>query len=174
MASVMILSMALSVFASEDMLAQPVIPVSGTDTTTTIIRGSEVLTSLYCLELAGAPKPKLRDDMCGKGIMKLVLSFESANAVAEHSKGREGASSIFESFSCTPFTQSLMRLQLTLILDIDDCARQPCHHGGICTDLVDDFECSCPSGYVGKDCYKGSGKTDPILPELEFYFFKKP
>ena len=36
--------------------------------------------------------------------------------------------------------------------NIDDCAESPCLLGAECTDLVDDFVCSCPQGFTGKRC----------------------
>ncbi|KAK3584841.1 hypothetical protein CHS0354_005699 [Potamilus streckersoni] len=39
-------------------------------------------------------------------------------------------------------------------LDINDCASYPCQHGGVCTDLVNDYQCNCNEtvGWEGKDC----------------------
>ena len=45
--------------------------------------------------------------------------------------------------------------------DIDDCAAKPCKNGGVCVDLVNDFKCTCPAGYTGKDC--SVGKNTVIL-----------
>ena len=39
--------------------------------------------------------------------------------------------------------------------DIDDCAVQPCHNGGICIDAVNDYTCNCAVGYTGKNCSVG-------------------
>ena len=36
--------------------------------------------------------------------------------------------------------------------NVDDCAEEPCLLGAECTDLVDDFACSCPRGFAGKRC----------------------
>lgn len=33
--------------------------------------------------------------------------------------------------------------------DVDDCASQPCQHGGFCIDLVARYLCSCPPGTLG-------------------------
>lgn len=37
--------------------------------------------------------------------------------------------------------------------EIDECSSNPCYNGGTCTDLIGDFNCSCPDGYSGKQCY---------------------
>ncbi|KAL3875687.1 hypothetical protein ACJMK2_033615 [Sinanodonta woodiana] len=39
-------------------------------------------------------------------------------------------------------------------VNINDCARYPCQHGGVCTDLVNDYQCNCSDtvGWTGKDC----------------------
>lgn len=43
--------------------------------------------------------------------------------------------------------------------DTDDCEDEPCQNGGLCSDLVDDYECDCSmtSGYTGKDCQIAPG-----------------
>ncbi|KAL9959813.1 hypothetical protein ACROYT_G033169 [Oculina patagonica] len=35
---------------------------------------------------------------------------------------------------------------------IDFCAARPCENGGNCTSLAGDFQCSCTSGWTGKNC----------------------
>ncbi|XP_063053665.1 milk fat globule EGF and factor V/VIII domain containing b isoform X1 [Engraulis encrasicolus] len=37
--------------------------------------------------------------------------------------------------------------------NVNDCAGQPCKNGGVCRDLDGDFNCKCPSPYVGKHCH---------------------
>ncbi|KAG5274102.1 hypothetical protein AALO_G00159210 [Alosa alosa] len=37
--------------------------------------------------------------------------------------------------------------------NVNDCAGQPCRNGGVCRDLEGDFNCKCPSPYVGKHCH---------------------
>ncbi|XP_052809997.1 delta-like protein 1 isoform X6 [Mya arenaria] len=36
--------------------------------------------------------------------------------------------------------------------DTDDCNPMPCMNNGTCTDLVDDFKCTCPGGIFGRRC----------------------
>ncbi|XP_063405028.1 uncharacterized protein LOC134688340 [Mytilus trossulus] len=36
--------------------------------------------------------------------------------------------------------------------DINECASGPCKHGGICTDKVNGYTCTCVTGYVGVHC----------------------
>ena len=38
------------------------------------------------------------------------------------------------------------------ILDIDDCNPDPCQNNGTCTDLVNDYQCDCVSGFNGTNC----------------------
>ena len=40
------------------------------------------------------------------------------------------------------------------LLDIDDCASQPCVHG-FCTDEFNGFKCACVAGYSGDTCDTG-------------------
>ena len=35
---------------------------------------------------------------------------------------------------------------------IDDCASNPCVNGGTCEDLVNDYACTCATGFSGKSC----------------------
>ncbi|KAI8512866.1 hypothetical protein Bbelb_095050 [Branchiostoma belcheri] len=36
--------------------------------------------------------------------------------------------------------------------DIDECASNPCQHGGTCQDDINSYSCSCPPGYMGDRC----------------------
>ena len=45
--------------------------------------------------------------------------------------------------------------QFHSILDIDDCACNPCKHNGICIDGVNGFTCNCTVGFIGKKCETG-------------------
>ena len=40
-----------------------------------------------------------------------------------------------------------------LTADINDCSQNPCHNGGSCRDLVNDFYCDCKNGWKGKTCH---------------------
>ena len=44
--------------------------------------------------------------------------------------------------------------------NIDDCDPNPCQNGGTCTDDVNDYTCSCPKDYSGKNCEKFKGCPD--------------
>ena len=39
-----------------------------------------------------------------------------------------------------------------LLLDIDDCSPDPCQNSGTCEDLVNDYNCTCVTGFTGKSC----------------------
>ena len=39
-----------------------------------------------------------------------------------------------------------------VLIDIDECATDPCQNGGTCIGLVNDYTCNCVTGYEGKDC----------------------
>lgn len=50
------------------------------------------------------------------------------------------------------FVTSVSDGGISLSVDVNDCAAQPCKNGGTCRDLEGDFKCHCPSPYVGKQC----------------------
>jgi hypothetical protein len=41
------------------------------------------------------------------------------------------------------------------IVDIDDCASNPCQHNGVCSDLTNGFVCTCDDGFYGTLCEIG-------------------
>ena len=53
-------------------------------------------------------------------------------------------------------TRSLLDKQLLSLVDIDNCAANPCLHNGMCVNLADGYKCSCIVGQsIGKNCEKG-------------------
>ena len=36
--------------------------------------------------------------------------------------------------------------------DINECSPNPCQNGGICTDAINDYICTCPFVYFGTNC----------------------
>ena len=44
---------------------------------------------------------------------------------------------------------------LWCVSDIDECASSPCANGGVCSNNVGSFSCSCAVGYTGSDCETG-------------------
>lgn len=48
-----------------------------------------------------------------------------------------------------------------IFLEINECKLNPCLNDGVCTDLLNDYECDCVPGYTGKNCGRG---------ELMLYF----
>ena len=40
-----------------------------------------------------------------------------------------------------------------LLADIDECASNPCHNCGMCTDLINGYTCNCTdTGFTGYNC----------------------
>lgn len=58
---------------------------------------------------------------------------------------------------------------MLLILDIDECADDPCEHGGTCIDLVGGFRCECPPEWSGDLCQVG--EFTKIISMLKVFFF---
>uniref|UniRef100_A0AAQ5Z5T4 Protein eyes shut homolog n=1 Tax=Amphiprion ocellaris TaxID=80972 RepID=A0AAQ5Z5T4_AMPOC len=36
--------------------------------------------------------------------------------------------------------------------EINECDSNPCQHNGTCSDLLGDYDCKCPTGFLGKNC----------------------
>ena len=50
----------------------------------------------------------------------------------------------------------LMFLSMQIsILDVDDCANNPCNNSATCTDGINSYSCTCLAGYTGTDCQTG-------------------
>jgi hypothetical protein len=52
--------------------------------------------------------------------------------------------------ACLTPTRSPVRC--AVLADIDECADAPCQNGGTCTDGVNDYTCTCVTGYSGDMC----------------------
>ena len=44
---------------------------------------------------------------------------------------------------------------VVIFADINECASNPCLHGGTCDDEVNSYHCQCPPGYTGCMCETG-------------------
>ena len=49
----------------------------------------------------------------------------------------------------------MILLNVHHIVDIDECASNPCHNAGTCTDIVNGYTCHCSAGYTGEHCKIG-------------------
>ena len=49
-------------------------------------------------------------------------------------------------------SHTCVHLWVNCFLDIDDCEPNPCANGGLCTDGVNSYTCSCAIGYMGPNC----------------------
>ena len=49
--------------------------------------------------------------------------------------------------------------------DLDECEPNPCRNNGICTDLINSYRCTCPSGFTGPNCETNVNECldDPCL-----------
>ena len=55
----------------------------------------------------------------------------------------------------------IQNMIVSLILDINDCDPNPCDHDETCTDLLNDYNCTCHDGWTGKDCDISKLKKNP-------------
>lgn len=56
---------------------------------------------------------------------------------------------------------------LYIITEIDECASNPCQNGGTCTDMLNDYSCSCSPGYSDKNCQTGILRYHKHFSNLE-------
>ena len=53
-------------------------------------------------------------------------------------------------------------------LDTDDCYPNPCLNNGTCTDGVNDYNCTCVPGFVGKNCSNSRSLKIKSLKRLRY------
>lgn len=49
-------------------------------------------------------------------------------------------------------SKCLLYYVTAFVVDVDDCANNPCQNGGSCADLVNGYTCNCVTGYDGVNC----------------------
>lgn len=42
-----------------------------------------------------------------------------------------------------------------ILVELDECASNPCQQAAPCLDLINQYECVCPPGYTGANCETG-------------------
>ena len=52
--------------------------------------------------------------------------------------------------------------------DTDDCYQNPCQNNATCTDGVNDYNCTCVPGFVGKNCSNSKSLKIQFLKGLRF------
>ena len=58
-------------------------------------------------------------------------------------------------FIVSNFLKLVEFMNLSIILDIDECASNPCDSVAICEDVVNGFVCNCFPGFTGDLCQTG-------------------
>ena len=48
-----------------------------------------------------------------------------------------------------------MSVRFIILLDIDECASDPCRNGGTCYDGINGYACNCANGWTGATCESG-------------------
>ena len=59
-------------------------------------------------------------------------------------------------------------LPCSFFSDTDDCYPNPCLNNGTCTDGVNDYNCTCVPGFVGKNCSNSKSLKIKSLKGLRF------
>ena len=63
---------------------------------------------------------------------------------------------------------SILTMSFFFSLDTDDCYPNPCLNNGTCTDGVNDYNCTCVPGFVGKNCSNSKSLKIKSLKGLRF------
>ena len=53
--------------------------------------------------------------------------------------------------------------------DTDDCYPNPCLNNGTCRDGVNDYNCTCVPGFVGKNCSNSKSLKNQVFKRIEFF-----
>jgi hypothetical protein len=59
-------------------------------------------------------------------------------------------------FTFNFFVNKSLTLFHIYFLETDECVSIPCLNGGTCTDLFNDYNCTCVTGYIGRNCENGT------------------
>jgi hypothetical protein len=64
---------------------------------------------------------------------------------------------------------------LVYFTDIDDCQNTPCRNNATCTDHVNNYTCTCASGFTGRNCQIGKVLSYQIYPTINHssYIWKR-
>lgn len=58
--------------------------------------------------------------------------------------------------------------------DIDDCVGTPCSNGGTCVDGIQDFSCTCATGFTGEFCDDGKSGCGSATAKIATLSHKHP
>ncbi|XP_022081949.1 protein jagged-1-like [Acanthaster planci] len=81
-----------------------------------------------------------------------VVGTESATLLEDQTQSTISSSAAFTTHRTTDASRSATEPVISPTTASEACGSQPCQNGGVCSDVFEGYECSCPLGFVGADC----------------------
>ena len=57
--------------------------------------------------------------------------------------------------ACDKNTINFRHCGETSVADFNECSSNPCENGGLCTDQINGYSCTCAAGFIGVTCNIG-------------------
>ena len=66
----------------------------------------------------------------------------------------------------------LIKSEIFVSLDRDECSSNPCKNSGTCVEKVADYQCTCLIGFTGKNCESGEWYSELKIDHICIHLFR--